>query len=303
MDEFHFLRPLWLLAALPAVGVWYALWRRQDRAGSWRQVVDEHLLEHLVVGEATRHRLRPIHLLLLTWIVSTIALAGPAWRLEPSPFADDEAGLMVVLKVSGTMQAGDVAPSRLQRAKLKLRDLLELREGTSTGLIVYSGSAHLVMPLTRDDRIVSAMIEDLTPELMPVDGDALLQALRLAQRMLEKSGVPGSALVIADNVSPQQAGLLATTELDMPVQFLSMQAFGAAVDGGLKDAAAALDAPVVEFTAEQADVQRLAGRAASSIQAVSSSGDSTRWLDAGYSLLPLLAFIALMWSRKGWLVN
>jgi Ca-activated chloride channel family protein len=303
MDEFHFLRPFWLLAALPALGIWYGLWRQQDRAASWLQVVDKHLLEHLLVGESARRRLRPVQLLLLVWIVSTLALAGPAWRLEPSPFADDEAGLVVLLKVSGTMQASDVQPSRLDRAKLKLRDLLGLRAGASTGLIVYSGSAHLVMPLTRDDRIVSAMIEDLTPELMPVDGDALVEALQLAERVLAKSGVPGSALVIADNVSPLQARLLSTAGLDVPVQFLSLQAFGAAVDGGLQEAASNLDAPVVALAVEQTDVERLARRAASSIKAVSTSADETRWLDGGYSLLPLLAFIALMWSRRGWMVR
>lgn len=303
MDEFHFLRPLWLLVAIPALVIWFGLWRQQNRAALWQQVIDQHLLEHLVVGESTRRRLRPIHLLLLVWIISTIALAGPAWRLEPSPFADDEAGLVVLLKVSGTMQASDVQPSRLERAKLKLRDLLQLRTGASTGLIVYSGSAHLVMPLTRDDRIVSAMIEDLTPELMPVDGDALVEALRLAERVLAKSGVPGSALVIADSVSPLQARLLSTAGLDIPVQFLSLQAFGAAIDGGLQEAAGNLNAPVVALAVEQTDVERLARRAASSIKAVSTTADGTRWLDAGYSLLPLLAFVALMWSRRGWLVK
>ena len=191
MGDFHFLRPLWLLAVLPALMVWWGLWRRQDRAAAWRQVVDPHLLEHLLVGEPTRHRLRPIQLLLMTWILCNVALAGPAWRLEPSPFADDEAGLVVLLKVSGTMLASDVQPSRLARAKHKLRDLLELRKGSSTGLIVYSGSAHLVMPLTRDDRIVSTMVEDLTPALMPVDGDALVKALRLAEQVLAEEWCRG----------------------------------------------------------------------------------------------------------------
>ncbi len=263
MDDFHFLRPLWLLAVLPALAVWWGLWRQQDRAAAWRQVVDSHLLEHLIVGESTRRRLRPIQLLLMIWIICTVALAGPAWRMEPSPFADDEAGLVVLLKVSGTMLASDVQPSRLERAKHKLRDLLELRKGSSTGLIVYSGSAHLVMPLTRDDRIVSAMVEDLTPELMPVDGDALVQALQLAEQVLAKSGVPGSALIIADNVSPSQVQTLSTAEIALPVQFLSVQSQSTPVDSGLQSAASRLIAPVAELTVDAADVERVARRAQS----------------------------------------
>ena len=303
MDDFHFLRPLWLLAVLPALAVWWGLWRQQDRAASWRQVVDPHLLEHLIVGESTRRRLRPIQLLLVIWITCTVALAGPAWRMEPSPFADDEAGLVVVLKVSGTMLASDVQPSRLERAKHKLRDLLELRKGSSTGLIVYSGSAHLVMPLTRDDRIVSTMVEDLTPELMPVDGDALVQALQLAGQVLAKSGVPGSALIIADNVSPSQVQTLSTAEIALPVQFLSVQSQSTPVDNGLQSAASSLNAPVAELTIDQVDVERVARRAQSRLKAVSATYEGTRWQDAGYALLPLIALFALMWSRRGWLVR
>jgi len=303
MDEFHFLRPLWLLAAVPALAVWWGLRRQQDSVAAWRQVIEPHLLEHLLVGEAARRRVRPIQLLLVLWVVSTVALAGPAWRLEPSPFADDEAGLVVLLKVSGTMLASDVQPSRLERAKHKLRDLLELRQGSSTGLIVYSGSAHLVMPLTRDDRIISTMVADLTPELMPVDGDALVQALHLAEQVLKNSGVPGSALVIADNVSPAQAQALSTSGIALPVQFLSVQSLSAVVDNGLQSAAANLNAPIVELTVDQADVAAAARRAQSSLKSVSATKEGTRWQDAGYSMLPLIALLALMWTRRGWLVR
>ena len=303
MDEFHFLRPLLLWFAVPSLLVWVGLWRQQDNVDSWAKVIDKHLLEHLIVGESKRPKSRPIHLLLVLWVVTSIVLAGPTWKTEPSPFADDEAGLVVLLKVSGTMLATDVQPSRLDRAKLKLRDLLEAREGAATGLIVYSGSAHLVMPLTRDDRIISAMVEDLTPDLMPEDGDSLADALRLAEQVLDDSGVPGSVLVMADNVSPAQVQLLADGEYVVPAQFLSVQAFGSLVDGGLEDAADSLGAPVVELAVEPTDVEKVAQRAASSFKSVSSMNEGERWIDAGYYFLPLLALMALMWSRRGWLVR
>jgi Ca-activated chloride channel family protein len=303
MDDFHFLRPLMLLLALPALAVWWGLWRRQDRMASWRQIMDPHLLPHLLVGESKRGGLRPIQLLLVVWLIGAVALAGPAWRMEPSPFADDQAGLVVVLKVSGTMMASDVQPSRLERAKHKLRDLLEQRKGSSTGLIVYSGSAHLVMPLTRDDRIVSMMVEDLTPDLMPVDGDALAAALKLAGQVLDKSGVAGSVLVIADSVSPIQVQALSANGISLPVQFLSLQSPAAETDSGLQKAASNLGATVVKLTVDQTDVEKLARRAQSGITARSATGYGTRWLDAGYPLMPFLAVFLLMWSRKGWLVR
>jgi Ca-activated chloride channel homolog len=303
MSDFHLLRPFWLLSLVPALVLWWALWRRQDRVTSWRRIVDPHLLEHLLVGQRRRRRLRPIHVLLVTWILAVVALTGPTWRQELSPFADDEAGLVVLLKVSGTMNATDVQPSRLARAKHKLRDLLELRDGASTGLIVYSGSAHLVMPPTRDNRIISAMVEDLTPALMPLDGDALAEGLELAGEMLQRAGVPGSVLFIADTVAPSQVQALATLGMGLPVQFLAVQPPSAPVDDGLERAASALDASVAKLTVDQADAEQMARRARSEFKAVAGTAGGQRWRDAGYAVLPLLGLCTLMWSRKGWVIR
>jgi len=181
--------------------------------------------------------------------------------------------------------------------------LLQQRKGTSTGLVVYSGSAHLVMPLTRDDRIVSVMVEDLTPELMPADGDALVAALKLAEGMLEQAGVPGSLLVMADNVAPSQVERLSTAGINVPVQFLALSAPSAPIDAGMEDAASALGAAVTRISVDEKDVEQIAQRAQSSFKAVAGMSSGERWRDAGYALLPLIALLSLMWSRKGWLVR
>ena len=303
MAELHFLRPLWLLTLLPAVLVWWRLWRQRDSVASWRRVIDPHLLEHLLVGERKRRRVRPSHVLLVIWVLTGVALAGPAWRREPSPFAEDEAGLVVLLKSSGTMNATDVQPSRLERAKHKLRDLLKIREGSSTGLIVYSGSAHVVMPLTRDDRIISTMLGELTPELMPTDGDVLAEAMGLAESLFERAGVAGSMLVITDSVSPTQVQSVLDRDSALPVQLLAVQASSAPVDAGIERVAGALRAPVVRLSVDQADVERLARRARSRIRSATSLQAGDRWRDNGYALLPLIALCALMWSRRGWVVR
>ena len=303
MAEFHFLRPEMLLSLLPLLLVWWILWRGQDAYAQLKKVVDPHLLEHLIVGDTQSRQPRPVHLLSAVWLISALALAGPAWEREPAPFADDDTGLVVLLKVSGTMQATDVQPSRLARAKHKLRDLLQARKGLSTGLIVYSGSAHLVMPLTRDARIVSAMAEDLTPELMPADGDVLGEALQLADSLLQRAGVPGSVLVMADAVAPAQAENIAVATPSLPVQFLVITAPSTMVDAGLERAASVLGAQVVRLSVDEADVQRVAQRAQSNFKAVAGVASGDRWRDAGYLLLPLIALLALTWSRRGWLVR
>lgn len=303
MDELHLLRPQWMWGLVPAVLIWWGLWRSQNRSAEWKRFFDPHLLEHLVVGEKKRRVVRPIHLTLVLWILCAVALAGPSWEREPSPFADDQAGLVVLLKASTTMDATDVQPSRLERSKHKLRDLLELRQGASTGLIVYSGSAHLVMPLTRDDRMITAMAAELGADLMPVDGDALGEALDLAADLLDRAGVPGSVLVMADAVSPSQEAAVAAAAPNLPVQFLAVKPLNAPVDAGLQQAAASRGGSVTQLAIDQTDVERIARRAQSDFRAAPVADSGERWRDAGYFLLPLIALLALTWSRRGWVLT
>jgi len=303
VGELHFLRPLWLWGLVPVILVWWGLWRGQDRVESWKKAIDPHLLEHLLVGEEQRRRLRPIHLLLGLWLLTVVAAAGPSWQREPSPFADDQAGLVVVLKTSTTMDATDVQPSRMERAKHKLSDLLERRDGAATGLIVYSGSAHLVMPLTRDGRIINTMAAELSPALMPVDGDALGEALDLAATVLDRAGVPGSVLVIADAVSPSQEAAVEAAAPGLPVQFLSVMPPSAPVDSGLEQAARARGASVTQLAIDTTDVDALARRARSDFRAAPMDEGGERWKDGGYLLLPFIALLALAWARKGWVVS
>ena len=301
MPELQLLRPLWLFGLFPVFVVWWFLWRRQDPFARWQRVMDPHLLPHLVVGNESGRRLRPVHLLLVIWLLTVVALAGPSWRSQPSPFAQ-QSGLMVVLKTSESMESADVQPSRIDRARQKIHDLLSARPGADTGLIVYSGSAHLVMPLTNDERIIDTMLEELTPELMPVDGDAIADALELAGTTLQRAGKQGSILVMADTVSLQQTQEIAAGKFSYPVQFLSMQPPGMTLDPGIGTASQALDGTIERLTADSSDIERIVRR---SRNLASSAAEDTGSVpeDAGYFLLPLLALLALFWSRRGWILR
>jgi Ca-activated chloride channel family protein len=242
LHNFHFLRPYWLLILIPAMLVWWTLFRRQNDKSAWKGLIAPHLLDHLIVASDRKARIRPIHLLLVVWVLMGVSLSGPSWRKEPSPFAEDTAGMFVLLKVTPSMMAEDIPPSRLERAKQKLHDLLDLRQGGATGLIAYSGSAHLVMPLTRDARIVNTMAEGLGPDTMPVEGDALADAISLAGKLFNQSGRIGSVVVIADTVSPAQIAKFdqRDSQVQIPLQFLALNPLGVPADKGLAEAANAL---------------------------------------------------------------
>lgn len=305
IENFHFLRPWWLLSLIPAASLWWVLFRRQDVRTAWRALIAPHLLDHLLVGGRQRKRVRPIHLLLLVWVLMGISLAGPSWQKEPSPFAEDTAGMIVVFKVTPSMTAEDVQPSRLERGKQKLHDLLEMREGGATGLIAYSGSAHLVMPLTRDGRIIDIMAEGLEPGIMPVEGDALADALIMAGSLFKQAGRAGSVLVIADTVSPAQVAKLnqPPDQERPPVQFLAVNALGAPADQGLENAANALGARVAKLTIDASDLEAITRQARRDLQTVLTQQSGERWKDSGYALVPLIVLAALPWARRGWQVS
>lgn len=301
LAQFAFLRPSWLLALLPLAALWLAFRHLRGDGTAQRGGIAPHLLQHLLVAPRQRPWLRPQDVVLPLGVLLIIAVAGPSWRYEQSAFAEEQSALMVVLRAAESMTASDVAPSRLERAQHKIRDLGELRPGAGLGLIAYDGSAHVVMPITRDARVVAEVAEALTPEVMPVEGDALAAAIDLAATQLRAAHGRGSILVITDSVArDQDAALrLSADGRRPPVQFLAaVGSREAAVNGGVFAAAGVVGADVELLTPDRSDVERIS-RAAESM-AATSAGDGARRKDEGYLLVPLILLGLLPWARHGW---
>jgi Ca-activated chloride channel family protein len=306
LTNFHFLRPYWLLALIPAGIIWFVLregWGPTRRLGD---IIAPHLLRHLLRGQDQRKGLRPQHILLLLWILLIVAVAGPSWRMAPSPFAEDRAGLMLLLKLDPGMEAEDIRPSRLERARHKIRDLLALRTGGLAGLVAYSGSAHLVMPLTRDMRIIEQMAQALDPSVMPTEGDALAEALALAAEQFDRRNTAGSMLVITDGVDPAQiqASIDSGKKDGLAVQILAAVGSRAqAVQSGIEAGAQALGAPFYLMTVDDTDVRRISSRVEKLIAGAAAENEKRRWQDSGYALVPFILFGMLLWARRGWSVR
>jgi Ca-activated chloride channel family protein len=306
LAAFHLIRPVWLLALVPALLLWWLHRRHQDSALRWRKAIDPALLRYLMIDAELRSRITPSDALLLCWIVATVAIAGPTWRLEPSPFAEAQPPAMILLKTAPSMTTTDLPPTRLERAQQKIADLLALREGAATGLIAYSGSAHLVLPPTADRDVIVTMAKALSPAIMPNEGDHLAEAIALATSVLQGGKKGGSILVLADTVAPDQIEALRSQHRDATAPSVTIHAVAPPAqvnaDPSLERAASALDADLETVTIDPADVTVIARRLARATPAGSLAGESQRWQEAGYWLTPLLAFFALSWFRRGWVL-
>ena len=297
LTNFHFIRPAWLLAALPALVLWWFWQKRSDPLRGWREQMEPALLEALVVGKDA-HSSSPARLLLAAWLLAIIAVAGPTWKLEPSPFADDATPLLILLKADVTMDIPDPAPSRLERARLKIADLADARKGQPLGLIAYAGSAHLVMPPTRDTPVIAQMAGEISPSIMPEPGDRLDLALMEAERVLKRGKQGGGILVLAEAVDTDPALIAAARKkLSFPVQFLAINSPDSSQDNALRSAARSLDGKVVPISAGDDDIASIVRRA-SRTPVAAKGGKGELWQEAGYWMVPAIALIVLLSFRR-----
>jgi Ca-activated chloride channel family protein len=297
LSDFHFIRPLWLLFVPITAGLWWMARRSEDPLRGWRRLMEPQLLEAVTVGAASRDRWRGTWLL-FAWLMATIALAGPTWRPEPSPFADDPVPCMLVLRAGETMDQSDLIPTRMERARLKVADFATERKGQPLGLIAYAGSSHLVLPPTRDTAVVASMAAEISPSIMPKKGDDLSSALRLAARVLGDTG--GSLVVMADTATDENLSSLATfrSEHQLPVHFLAVARDDTPELDAINRAASSLGADVTLMSPDNSDVRSLARSAGRAPVAVAAAGEGTRWAESGWWLVPLVALLSLNTFRR-----
>jgi Ca-activated chloride channel family protein len=323
---FHFIRPLWLLL-LPFGPLLLWWWRRRnDPLQRWKGMIAPHLLAHLVVGDSEHWRARPIHLVCAVIVIGSIACAGPTWELESPPFAEDRAPLMVAMDLSPAMNAMDVSPTRLERAKQKVRDLMTLRVGGRTGLIVYTDTAHMVLPPTDDAALMEMFLSALSTDLLPGRGQNAAAALALADRLLDAESDPGTivfftsgfddaqipAFVAHHQRSRQQVLMLAVgTTKGGPLRAASgaMQTGpdGAPIEAKLDDQAlqrlaSQAHIPLTSVTASDADMQWVQREALHHLQ-IMNDKSSVHWKEYGYFLCYPLVLLGVFWFRRGWVVR
>jgi Ca-activated chloride channel family protein len=200
MADFHFLRPWWL--ALLPVAIWliWKILRGHAIGGGWRSLVDAPLRAHVLAEpEVLRESRWPLIALLACGVLALVALAGPTWERLPVPAFRSEEALVVALDLSRSMDAGDVEPSRVARARLKVLDLLERRTAGQTALVVFSTHAFTVTPLTTDTRTISSLVGAVSTSIMPTQGSSLSSGLVKSASLLRQTGLrAGDILAITD---------------------------------------------------------------------------------------------------------
>lgn len=207
MDGFHFLRPWWLLALLPLLWALWRLYRFRSPLGRLSRICDPALLPYLAIrGGAVARQSIGVAAIGLGGLLAITALAGPVWDRVPVPVFRNERPLAIVLDLSTPMDATDITPSRLDRARYKVADLLRGRRDGQTALVIFAGDAFTVTPLTDDTATIASQLGALSSELTPVAGQRADLGLDLAVKLMTQTGLTsGDLLLIACGADEPQA--------------------------------------------------------------------------------------------------
>ncbi len=323
--DFHFLRPWWLLALVPLTALALYWLRRPPRPNPWRGIVDDHLLAHLLFTPAAA--VRPAPLLLLAWLLAVLALAGPTFSKAPvHRFRPDTPPLVLALDLSRSMDAVDLAPSRLAVAREKLRGLLRRLPPRQLGLVVFSLQAYSAMPLTEDGGLIGATVNALETGLMPSQGSDAAAALALAYELIEGAGESrGDVLLVTDGLGEEEiaaasdgrpAGIrISVYGLGTPAGgIIPLEGGGVLTRNGRPVRPRLRDQPLwalaqagqgtyVRYTPGDADLDRLVDALAAPLKGRGRAlaGQGEAWKDQGPWLILLVLPLAALAFRRGWL--
>ncbi|GAA4872450.1 VWA domain-containing protein [Ferrimonas pelagia] len=323
MAEFHLIRP-WVLLGLvllPALAWWL---RQQAQSGHyWQKLLPAHLHQAMLLGaDSSRPQSTRLPIGLLALLL--FALSGPSWDKQSVPLFQLQQGRVLVMDMSYSQWATDLAPNRLTHTRFKALDLLEQIPDGEMGLVVYGGDAFTLAPLTDDRSTLANLIPVLSPDLIPVPGSNLPKALYQADQLLRDAGYSqGEILLLIDGLHSEHANEAIELANKMPWT-LNLLVIGTAEGapmekpGGelvrsrngeialavtdyatLGKLARAGDGILVPYQPDGSDVRQLAPRA----DALRDEGQQhdnrqhSQWLDRGVYLLPLL-LLPLAWMLR-----
>jgi Ca-activated chloride channel family protein len=200
----HWFRPAWIVV-LPLLGwLLWQLWHRRRRSGRWQMILPPAFHQVLLRGGSGRASRLPWLALGLGWALAVLALLGPSWQRVEQTAQKPADPVVVVLQMTPDMLASDVPPNRLEQARRKLLDLLNQRRDAQTALVVYAGSAHVVVPLSDDLATSRNLIDALKPSIMPLPGQRADLAVRQAVALLDQGALGQGRIVLIGSQLDEQ---------------------------------------------------------------------------------------------------
>ena len=186
---------LYALLALPALMafVWWAFARR---AALVQRIGDPALIERLSMTVNRGMRRRRLVLWFLGIALIIIALARPQWGSDVQIVEHRGVQVMVALDISLSMLAQDLKPTRLDRAKLEISDMMSRLTGDEVGIVLFSGASFIQFPLTFDYATARTYLRNASPDAITRQGTVIAKAIETAMTGFNEERVSQKIIVI-----------------------------------------------------------------------------------------------------------
>ena len=193
----HFGQPayFYLLILIPPLILFLAGAAKRKRALA-EQFVTAAMLPRLVREQCWQGRKTRTMLTLLGLLFMVLAMAQPKWGFEWEDLKQEGVDIIVAVDVSQSMLAADIKPSRLERARHEVSDLLNLLDGDRIGLVAFAGTSFLQCPLTLDYQSAKIFLDALEPDLIPIQGTSIGHALRTAIAAFSRVEKKSKAIIL-----------------------------------------------------------------------------------------------------------
>jgi len=135
-------------------------------------------------------------LIIFAVVFLILALSQPRWGYYWKDLEQKGVDIVIALDVSSSMLAQDIKPNRLERAKYKIMDLLNMLEGDRVGLVAFAGTSYLQCPLTLDYSATRIFLNAIDTELIPVPGTAIGHAIRTSVKAFNTQDTRSRAIIL-----------------------------------------------------------------------------------------------------------
>ena len=202
MSEFHFLRPEWFWGLLVFLLLPLLVHKRKNHGGLWQKLCDGRLLDFQLVSGTEKSFFLPFLLLAAGWMLSLFALAGPTWKKLPQPAVKKGADTVYALDISVLMTPSDIKPTRMDRARFKMHDLLQKTKDGQNAFLLFDKEPFVAAPLSADSRIIDNMIPTVQAGMMggntPDTASAIAKAVDL---LAQAKSLDGRIVVLSGYIA------------------------------------------------------------------------------------------------------
>lgn len=196
---------LWLLwVILVLVLIRFVGWRLRKR--KLRKLGDPDLLRQLTPNISKYRPTVKFVLVLVAIALLIVMIARPQMGSKISHDKRQGIETIICLDISNSMLAQDVAPSRLDKSKMLVENLVDNFTNDKIGLIVFAGDAYVQLPITSDYVSAKMFLQNITPSLIQTQGTNIGDAINLATKSFTQQGKVGRAIIVITDGENHEPG-------------------------------------------------------------------------------------------------